>query len=190
MPDAGKRIDAYIAKAPAFAQPICRALRKAVLGAADGIVEDWKWSCPSFNTGGLICLMGAFKAHVRFVFFKGPLLEDPRKLLRKGLLLFRAGDRIDAKAVAGFVRQSIALNEKGVKVTRAPRAELPVPKDLKAALAKDRKADSFFASLSPSCRREYVEWIVEAKRPETRLQRIGTTVVQCRQGKTRHWKYR
>jgi hypothetical protein len=190
MPDAGKRIDAYVAKAPDFARPILKQLRTACRKADPALVEEVKWGMPGFTKDGLVCAMAAFKAHVRLVFFKGPLLEDPRKLLSKGGMLFREGDRVDAKAVADFVRQAVVLNEKGVKLQRARPAELPAPRDLKAALAKSRKAESFFASLSPSCRREYVEWVVEAKRPETRSARIETTVVQCGQGKTRHWKYR
>jgi hypothetical protein len=198
MSDASKRIDAYIAKAPEFARPICKSLRKAILKAGPGIVEEWKWSCPVFSKGGLICAIGAFKPHVRFMFFKGALLKDPRRKLeprtypgmQSRVMLFKPGDRVDAKAVADFVRQAAALNANGATPPRPKRAELPAPRDLRAALSKDRKADSFFTSLTPSGRREYVEWIVEAKRPETRSHRISTTVLQCRQSKTRHWKYR
>jgi uncharacterized protein YdeI (YjbR/CyaY-like superfamily) len=56
-------------------------------------------------------------------------------------------------------------------------------------LGKNKKAQAAFENLSPSHRREYVEWIVEAKRPETRLERLQTTVRWLVDGKSRYWKY-
>jgi uncharacterized protein YdeI (YjbR/CyaY-like superfamily) len=66
-----------------------------------------------------------------------------------------------------------------------------VPPDLAAALKlkKNAKAAAAFQALSPSHRREYVEWIAEAKRDETRARRVATTVAWLTEGKSRNWKY-
>ena len=140
---------------------------------------------------------GAFKEHVSFAFFKGALLKDPRKLLEDGsgsnahnrTLKFRTVADVDEKALIGFVKQSVKLNESGVR-GEVRRAEIPMPADLKAALAKDAKARAAFEKFTPGYRREYLEWVVGAKRPETRAQRIETTVKQSREGKSLHWKYK
>ena len=72
-----------------------------------------------------------------------------------------------------------------------PGAARPVsvPADLAAALRRSRKAREAFAAFSPSHQREYIEWITEAKRAETRERRLATTIEWLEEGKPRHWKY-
>lgn len=72
---------------------------------------------------------------------------------------------------------------------KPPRSELQTPDDLRAALDAAPKAAASFDAFSPSCRREYVEWVVEAKRPETRANRIAQAVEWMAEGKRRNWKY-
>jgi uncharacterized protein YdeI (YjbR/CyaY-like superfamily) len=195
-PKAKREIDKYISSAAAFAQPICRKLRTAIHKADRDIVEDWKWG-PNFNKQGMICGFAAFKGHVSLGFFKGALLKDPRKLLEdcsgsnahNRTLKFRSVDDVDEKALIAFVKQAVRLNVSGVK-GEMRRAEIPMPADLKAALAKDAKGRAAFEKLTPGYRREYLQWIVAAKRPETRAARIETTVKQSREGKTLHDKYK
>ncbi len=195
-PDAGRRIDEYIAGLPYFSRRICGALRRIVRNADPEIVEDWKWG-PNFNREGMVCGFGAFREHVTFTFFKGALLKDRRKILtgcsdsnaHNRSVKFHSVADIDAKTLTAYVREAAALNARGVKA-ESRRAGIPVPADLRKALAGDAKVRAFFEGLTPGYRREYVEWIVGAKRPETRAARIGTTLLQCRKGKTLHWKYR
>ncbi len=66
---------------------------------------------------------------------------------------------------------------------------LVVPDDLKAALKQNAKAQKTFKDFSYSKRREYVEWLTEAKREETRRQRLATTIKWLAEGKSRMWKY-
>jgi uncharacterized protein YdeI (YjbR/CyaY-like superfamily) len=63
------------------------------------------------------------------------------------------------------------------------------PTEFTAALKKNKKAAAVFAAFSPSCKREYVEWVADAKRPETREKRIATAVEWISEGKQRNWKY-
>ena len=195
-PKAKQEIDKYISSAAPFAQPICRKLRALIRKADPGIVEDWKWG-PNFNKQGMICGFGAFKEHVSLAFFRGALLKDPGKLLEdcsgsnahNRTVKFRTVADVDERALIGFVKQAVQLNESGVK-GEVRRADIPMPADLKAALAKDAKARAAFEKFTPGYRREYLEWIVGAKRPETRAQRIETTIKQSREGKSLHWKYK
>ena len=195
-PRAKQEIGKYIAQAPEFARPICRKIRSLIHQADPEIVEDWKWG-PNFNKQGMICGFGAFKEHVSLGFFKGALLKDPKKMLvdcsgsnaHNRTLKFRSVADVDQKALVAFVKEAVKLNVTGVKGD-VRRAEIPVPADLKAALAKDPKAKAAFDAFSPGCRREYLEWIVEAKRPETRARRIETTLQQSREKKSLHWKYK
>ncbi|MGE5228324.1 MAG: YdeI/OmpD-associated family protein [Deltaproteobacteria bacterium] len=57
----------------------------------------------------------------------------------------------------------------------APRDEIPVPHDLQIELHDDSEAAAAFAALPPSHRREYIDWILEARRPETRARRVEET---------------
>jgi hypothetical protein len=60
-----------------------------------------------------------------------------------------------------------------------------VPQDLAAALAADGPAQAGFGALAYSHRKEYVRWVTEAKRPQTRAERVAKAVEMVREGKTR-----
>jgi uncharacterized protein YdeI (YjbR/CyaY-like superfamily) len=95
------------------------------------------------------------------------------------------------KELVALIRKAAKLNEEGVKVERkkVPRPELPVPAELAAALAKNRKARANFDVFPPSHKREYNEWIGEAKREETRAARVAQAIEWIAEGKSRNWKY-
>ena len=63
------------------------------------------------------------------------------------------------------------------------------PPDLAAALKKNAQARATFDGFSPSHKKEYIEWIVEAKRDETRQRRLSQAIEMLAEGKTRNWKY-
>ena len=71
---------------------------------------------------------------------------------------------------------------------RTPRT-IEMQEDLSAALAADPAAAQYWDGLAPSHRYEYLEWITEAKRPETRAKRIGQALQWLAEGKRRNWKY-
>ena len=66
---------------------------------------------------------------------------------------------------------------------------LRIPDYLTTALKKNAKAKKTFENLTPSHQREYVEWITEAKRDETRERRVKTAIDWMSRGKVRNWKY-
>ncbi len=193
------RVDAYIAKAAPFAQPILKHLRKLVHAACPAVTEDIKWGMPSFiYKGKILCGLAAFKAHATFGFWHRGMEERLKKDLGKaseamGLLgrIASIGDLPSDKVMIRYIKSAVALHDSGT-ATRPkpkPRAPLPEPADLADALKRNKKAAAAWTAFSPSCRRDYIEWITEAKRPETREHRLLTTLEWAAEGKSRNWKY-
>jgi hypothetical protein len=194
------RVDAYIAKSPDFAKPILVYLRGVVHEACPDLVETMKWSTPTFDHHGILCSMAAFKQHCVFGFWKAPLLTlDGRPLVKKmesgaGQFgkLTSVRDLPAKPKLLRLVKDAANLNESGVVIARAPRAAakpVQVPADLTRALQKSTRARAAFAAFSPSHKREYVEWIVEAKTAGTRQRRLDTALEWISEGKPRNWKY-
>lgn len=190
-------VDAYIAKSQPFARPILEYLRDVVHSACPDVVEEMKWSMPHFTHHGMMAGMAAFTEHCTFGFWKAKLIMEQDEMSREAMGHFGCIRSLDdlppRRSLAGYVKKAAKLNETGVKVPRKPRAKVArpvtVPSDLAAALGRSRKARVAFESFSPSHQREYVEWITEAKRPETRERRLATTIEWLEEGKPRHWKY-
>ena len=186
------RVDEYIAKAADFAKPILNEIRSRVHAACPACVETMKWSTPAFDYKGAMCGMAAFKAHCMLGFWKAPLVvggSNPHGRFRR---LTSVDDLPSKSEMAALIHKAMALNDDDIVVARAAREKkVParVPADLASALAKNKKAKAAFAAFSPSHKREYVEWITEAKRDETRRQRIQTAVKWISEGKSRNWKY-
>jgi uncharacterized protein YdeI (YjbR/CyaY-like superfamily) len=191
-----RRIDAYIEKSAPFAKPILTHLRNVVHAACPDVEETMKWSFPHFDyKGEMMCSMAAFKAHCAFGFWKATLvLGEKAQDGAMGHLgrITSIADLPSERTLASYVRKAARLNDQGVKVGRAPRRPEPapeVPDDLLKALKKNKKALTTFESFPPSHRREYVQWIVEAKRDDTRQRRLETAVAWIAEGKPRNWKY-
>jgi len=193
-----RRIDAYIAKSAGFARPILRHLRALVHEACPEAEETIKWGMPSFTHHGILCGLAAFKAHCTFGFWRqgmtavigrdGGKAEQAMGSMGR---ITRLADLPDDRSMRRYIRQAAKLNEAGgpARPKPKPRKPLPVPADLAGALRKNAAAAKTFAIFSPSNRREYIEWITEAKRDETRQRRLATTLEWLAAGKARNWKY-
>ena len=191
------RIDAYIERAAPFAQPILTRVRELVHEACPGVEETIKWGMPTFEyAGGILCGMAAFKQHASFGYWKHALVVgegEPRDGMGSYGKMTSIKDLPPKKTLLVHIRKAMQLNEAGVKATptrkSAPKPPLEAPGDLVAALAKNKAAKATFDAFPPSCKREYVEWIVEAKREDTRAKRLAQTVEWLAEGKRRNWKY-
>ncbi|MFD0738389.1 YdeI family protein [Lysobacter koreensis] len=201
------RIDAYIARQADFARPLLEYLRETVHEACPGVEETLKWSAPAFvHAGGILCSMAAFKQHASFGYWKHALVvgEDesagqpregqPREGMGSYGKLTTLKDLPPKKQLLAHLRRAMQLNEDGVKTpgvrkTTAPRPPPQAPADLAAALRHNAKAKATFEAFPPSQQREYVDWITEAKRDETRHKRLAQAVEWLAEGKQRHWKY-
>jgi uncharacterized protein YdeI (YjbR/CyaY-like superfamily) len=191
-----KRVDAYVAKSAHFAKPILEHIRDVVHEGCPEVEETIKWGFPNYQYKGMLCSMAAFKEHCTFGFWKGSLIVDAadrRSDEAMGQLgrITKLADLPPRKKLVGYVKKAKELNDAGVKVakTTKPKPVLEPPADLLAALRKNKKAQAAFDKFPPSHKREYVEWIVEAKTDETRQRRLAQAVEWMAEGKPRNWKY-
>jgi uncharacterized protein YdeI (YjbR/CyaY-like superfamily) len=193
------RVDAYIEKAAEFARPILKHIRKLVHTACPKVTETMKWNCPHFEYKGVLCGTAAFKQHCMLTFWKGKLIFANKEAPKGGTAMGHFGritslsDLPGDKTMIGYLKEAVRLNEEGVKAparSKPGAKKLVVPDDLSAALKKDKKALTTFENFSYTNKREYVEWITEAKREETRKQRLATTLAWLAEGKDKNWKYR
>ena len=190
------RIDAYIERAAPFAQPILQHVRVLVHEACPAVEETIKWGMPTFvHAGAILCGMAAFRQHASFGFWKHALVVgegEPRDGMGSYGKLVSLDDLPPKRTLLAHLRKAVALNEAGVKSPARKSAPKPPPEttpELAAALAQSPAAKAAFDAFPPGCRREYIEWIVEAKRAETRSRRVAEAVAWMAEGKRRNWKY-
>ncbi len=187
--------DAYIVQARPFARPILRHLRKVVHAGCPTVEETIKWGHPHFVYKGNIAGMAAFQEHCAFGFWKHALLFGEEDRAREAMGHFgritRVSDLPNESILIGYVRKAVELNEAGIKLPRPTkrREVLEMPEDFQAALQRNRQARKTMDSFSPSKRRDYIEWVTEAKRAETRRRRITTAIEWLAEGKSRNWKH-
>jgi len=185
------RIDAYIANAQPFARPILETVRERVHAVVPDIEEAMKWSHPTFCRGGKIVLgTAAFKAHAVVHFWRGQELGMATSMDAMGQL----GKLTSVTDLPPNLDQLIA-EAAALSATAAPRKPKHEPKpppelhpDFAAALANAPAAKATLDGFPPSARREYLEWVSEAKQESTRAKRIADSVQWLSEGKRRHWK--
>jgi uncharacterized protein YdeI (YjbR/CyaY-like superfamily) len=200
------RVDAYIAKAKPFAQPILIHLRELVHKACPGVQEAIKWSMPFFEYKGVnFGNMAGFKEHCSFGFWGKEIAAvlHQAEAVQAGAMgslgrITSLKDLPSDKQLLAWMRQARDFIDSGnytspmaarYKVVKAPKPALETPPEFAKALKASKQATAVFNAFSPSCKREYIEWIAEAKRPETRDKRITQAVEWISEGKQRNWKY-
>jgi uncharacterized protein YdeI (YjbR/CyaY-like superfamily) len=190
------RIDAYIAKAQPFARPILEKVRERVHDVLPDADETIKWSMPAYTVGGKIVLItAAFKAHTALNFWRGQELESSHASV--GAMgqfgKIKSVDELPPDAeLDKLIREAADLAGNSPAPRKAKHAPKPLPQlhpDFAAALEKAPKAKAAMDGFPPSCRREYLEWIAEAKQDATRQKRIATAIEWLAEGKRRNWKY-
>ncbi len=192
------RVDAYISKSAEFARPILTHLRDIVHVVCPDVEETMKWSFPHFMYKGMLCSMASFKEHCSFGFWKSSLIvQKTEEAAEKGMGQFgritRLSDLPSKKVLSGYIREAMKLNDAGVKAPTRTKPKSPkevvVPAELTKALHKNKKALATFEKFPPSHKREYIEWIAEAKTEATRTRRLETAIEWMAEGKPRNWKY-
>jgi len=198
------RVDAYIAKSADFAKPVLQHIRKLVHEASPLITENIKWGMPFFEYKGIVCQMAAFKQHMAFGFWRASRLHDPHHLLNPGEeaaagsfgRILSMADLPADDVLREFVLQAMRLNEEGVKDDKpkikkatTEKKELIVPDYFIHVLNENPGAKEAFEKFSYSHKKEYLEWITEAKTDATREKRIAQAIEMMSEGKSRNWKY-
>ncbi len=203
MKNTNPTVDAYIENAAEFARPILTKLRKAYHKAHPRIEETMKWSMPTFECDGMVGSMAAFKKHVSFSFWKGKELSDPEKLfvtVGKTEMCAKKVTNVTQlptqKILVAYVKEAVKLNQDARKVPKSNKKKaakkiktVEVPSDLMDELSRNKKALTTFEGFSDTNKKEYVEWITQAKREATREKRLAQAIEWMAEGKPRNWKY-
>jgi len=198
-----KRIDAYISAAAPFAKPILKHLRGLVHQGCPKVQETIKWGMPSFDYKGPFLSFASFKEHCVLGFWKAGLLEDTygylQPIANKGGEAMGNFGRITSlhdlpsdNVILDYIKQAKQLNDKGIKNTArktSSRKPLEAPAYMLTAIKKNKKAWTTFENFSPSNKRDYVEWITEAKTEATCNKRLTQAIEWMVEGKPRNWKY-
>lgn len=190
------RVDEYIAKSADFAKPILNHIRAVVHEACPQVEETIKWRMPHFEYEGIICGMASFKEHCALHIWKGSVIigDGARESMGQFGRLTKVSDLPPDKTIASYIKQSMKIREEGATgLSRAkPKKKqkpVVVPAELTSALRKNKKAAAAFDGFPPSHKREYAEWISDAKGEDTRKRRVDTAVEWMAEGKSRNWKY-
>lgn len=194
-PDAPALIDEGISQMEPFAQKICKKLRKIILSADPEIIEDWKWG-PNYYLNGMVCGFWGFKKHASLVFFQGSLLKDEKKILIANAgnvhnrhIKYTDVKQIDEELVLKYLFEAIDNNRKDIKIIAPKDKTVEIPIDVKKSF-KSAKLLTYFESLAYSHRKEYMMWITDAKKEETRLKRINQAIEKLTSKQMMHDKYK
>jgi uncharacterized protein YdeI (YjbR/CyaY-like superfamily) len=192
--NASKDIDKAFANFTGFQREFCNHLRALIHKALPEVKEDWKWG-PNFNLNGMVCGLWGFKNHVKLVFFKGSLMEDPYALFNDGegnvgnrSIHFTENSIIDDEKITEYLKEAAALNKSGAKPDKKA-VVIDVPEDLLRALNKHTGLKMYFEKMAPSHRREYAEYIADAKQSETKERRIKKVIDMIAENRKMKEKY-
>ena len=192
------RIDAYITKSADFAKPILNHIRKLVHATCPDVEETLKWGFPHFMYKGILCSIASFKNHCAFGFWKGKMIlgkdgEKDEEAMGQFGKITAISDLPEEETLIQYIKEAIKLNRAGVrfpaKVKPRAKKKLNIPGYFMDALRKNQKTLTTFENFSFSHKKEYVEWITEAKSKETQLKRLETAIEWISEGRPRNWKY-
>jgi len=199
MKKANSQVDEYIEKSEMFARPILEHLRKLIHKVVPEVEETIKWSFPHFEYKGVLCSMAAFKHHCAFGFWKDSLIPEIQELKESkdyamGSMgrITKLSDLPNDSVLKQFIEKAVALNEEGAKAVRKTKPgekKLDIPDYFLKAVKSNKNALETFENFNYSNKKEYVEWVTEAKSDKTREERLKTSVQWLSEGKVRLWKY-
>lgn len=196
-----EQINLYISEQPEWQRKVLVRLRQLIHSVDETIEEHWRWNAPHFDHDGIMIGVHGFKTFVSVWFHKGALIKDTHKLFDKpekdadkGIRKYKLeeGDTIDEKAFVDLVKQAVKVNLSGAKLTDAKpaRKALVVPPELESVLQKDEQAWEHWENFNYTHKKEYVEWITDAKQDETRKRRIAQALEMIREGVGKEDKHR
>ena len=196
-----EQINLYIAGRPEWQCKLLVRLRQLIHSTDTDITEAWRWNSPHFDHNGIMIGLVAHKNFVSVWFHKGALLKDPKGILEKvakgdvkGMRAYKLkeGDGINEAAFVDLIAQSIRNDQDGAKPSDAKpaRKKLVVPPDLENVLQNDEQALGHWNKFTYTKKKEYVEWITDAAKEETRKRRIAQAFQMIREGEGKEDKYR
>ncbi|WP_428071186.1 YdeI/OmpD-associated family protein [Chryseobacterium gambrini] len=194
------KVDEYIEKSQDFAKPILNYIRETVHEFCPDAEEAIKWKFPTFlYKGKILCSMVAFKQYCSMGFW----LHDEMTSLKEfeteaeKTNMFSLGKITETENLPSkpqlkkMIVEAMELTDMGVTLKKATpsKTETEVPDYFQNALNENKKALEIFKKASPSFRKEYINWIAEAKTESTRNKRMDQALEWISEGKGRNWKY-
>ena len=194
-------VDNYIDKSSDFAKPILNHLRSLIHKACPAAEEKIKWGFPHFEyKKDMLCHFASFKKHCAFGFWKSAVMKDQwlQENAELGNAMGNYGkitsmeDLPADKIIIAHIKEAMKLNDEGIKVPRTQAGKtspVETPDYFLKEIRKNKKAMAAWEKSSNSFKKEYVEWVVDAKREETRSKRMQQAIEWIAEGKGRNWKY-
>jgi uncharacterized protein YdeI (YjbR/CyaY-like superfamily) len=193
-------VDEYIEKSQDFAKPILNYIREIVHECYPEIEEAIKWKFPTFMyKGKILCSMVSFKQYCSMGFWLHDEMQTIKNLETdvEKTNMFSLGkitkldDLPSAPQLKKIILEAMELTDMGVKLKKAAplSTAIEIPEYFKNSLNQNKKALEVFEKASPSFRKEYINWIVDAKTETTRNKRMEQALEWIVEGKGRNWKY-
>ena len=194
------KVDEYIEKSQDFAKPILNYIRETIHEFCPDAEEAIKWKFPTFlYKGKILCSMVAFKQYCSMGFW----LHDEMSSLKEfeteaeKTNMFSLGKITETENLPSkpqlkkMIVEAMELTDMGVTLKKAApsKTETEVSDYFQNALNENEKALEIFKKASPSFRKEYINWITEAKTESTRNKRMDQALEWISEGKGRNWKY-
>lgn len=195
-----EQINLYIAEQPEWQRRMLVRLRQLIHSVDEDVTEMWRWNSPHFDHNGIMIGLHGFKSFVSVWFHKGALLKDTHKLFdqpekdeEKGIrkIKLHEGDSLNEKAFVDLVKQAVKVNQSGAKLgdAKPARKALVLPSEFEHCLKKDEETWERWEKLAYSHKKEYVEWVSDAKQDETRKRRIAQALERIRAGQGKEDKH-
>lgn len=196
-----EQINLYIAEQPEWQRRMLVRLRQLIHSVDEDITEAWRWNAPHFDHDGIMIGLHGFKTFVSVWFHKGALLKDTHKLFdqpekdeEKGIrkIKIHEGDALNEKAFVDLVKQAVKVNQSGAKLgdAKPARKALVLPQEFEQCLKKDEETWERWEKLAYAHKKEYVEWVSDAKQDETRKRRIAQALERIRAGQGKEDKHK
>ena len=193
-------VDEYIEKSQDFAKPILHYIREIVHEFCPDAEETIKWKFPTFMyKEKILCSMVSFKQYCSMGFWLHDEMQTIKNLETdvEKTNMFSLGkitkleDLPSKPQLKKIILEAMELTDMGVKLKKAAPSSnaIEVPEYFENALNQNKKALEVFEKASPSFRKEYINWIVDAKTETTRNKRMEQALEWIVEGKGRNWKY-
>jgi uncharacterized protein YdeI (YjbR/CyaY-like superfamily) len=194
-------------RCPHYQTPACKVhpwadlliqLREYLL--ASDLTEEFKWSQPCYTLNGKnVVILTAFKNFACLAFFKGSLMNDPVTRLISPGMNSRHGRQLrwtklaqineDHSLIMQYLAEAIRIEKAGLQVPPSPPIS-DVPDELQTAFIEDPPFEQAFYALSSGRQRGYIIFFSQAKKSQTRLNRINKYRSQILSGLGMHDVYR
>lgn len=194
------KVDEYIEKSLDFAKPILNHLRETIHEVCPDVEEAIKWKFPTFMyKGKILCSITSFKQYCSLGFWLHQDMKTLKELettAEKSSMfslgrITRMEDLLPKPQLKKAIKEAMELTDMGVTMKRAAptKTETAIPDYFKEALQQNKQALEIFEKSSLSFRKEYINWITEAKTEATRNKRMEQALEWIEEGKGRNWKY-